>query len=225
MRKALLMVAVVVVLELGIAVVCQAQPALEALEKKVRQDAGLHAAPAAQPAASPVPAAPATLPPGAGQATARPAGREPGYAGIMVDDREDRGRGVRILKVNAGGPGEKAGLQAQDLITGLGGVRVRQLSDMIMILEQVPPGGTLEFEVVRGSETRKLDVKFGRRAAADGTGARPSGDQAQPAPATAPPAGAKEDEPSRVEAMERRIEQLEQRIRALERALGFPEAK
>ena len=88
---------------------------------------------------------------------------ERGYLGIVTDDRQDRGRGVRILEVKPGSPGEKAGLQAQDLITDLGGIRVRQLSDLGAIFQQVPPGGKLVFDILRGDQRKKLEVTFGRR--------------------------------------------------------------
>ena len=47
--------------------------------------------------------------------------------GIVADDQNDRGRGVRVLDVTADGPGAKAGLRTQDLIVSLSGMRVRQL--------------------------------------------------------------------------------------------------
>jgi S1-C subfamily serine protease len=195
----------------------QAQPALEALEQKVRQD--VLSGSAAQPGSKPTGAAPAA------QGPAAEAAREPGYAGLIADDRDDRGRGVRIVKVTPGGPAEQAGLRPQDLITELGGVRVRQLSEMAMIMAQVPPGGKLEFLIQRGDQPQRLEVTFGRPPARPTTAAKPVEPPAQQPPAAQPPAADQSDLQSRIEALERRIEQLEQRIQALERALGFPEAK
>jgi len=111
-----------------------AQPALERLEQQIRkqlqQDQGKPAA--EQPAAKPR--------------------REPGYLGLVADDQKDRGRGVRILEVRPGGPAEKAGLKPGDLITGLAGMRLRQMSDMGVILQHVPAGGSVLIEVLRDGQ-------------------------------------------------------------------------
>jgi hypothetical protein len=88
---------------------------------------------------------------------------ERGYLGVLADDQNDRGRGVRLLKVAAGSPADKAGLKQDDLVTELGGVRVREMTDMAAILQQVPPGETLIFEVRRGAKKEQIPVTFGRR--------------------------------------------------------------
>lgn len=146
-----------------------AQTFLEQLEQQVRRQL----VPAGDPVASaqaqadpsavqpPVNPSPRT----AGQpatSTANPPTQERGYLGIVADDRLDRGRGVRILDVRAGSPGEKSGLRSKDLITGLGGIRVRQMSDLAAILEQVVPGASLKFDIVRGEQPLQLDVTFGK---------------------------------------------------------------
>lgn len=139
-----------------------AQAFLEQLEQLVRKQV----ASAADPASVPPPPNPAPKPAAASQGSAETASaQERGYLGIVTDDRQDRGRGVRILEVRPDGPGEKAGLRAQDLITGLGGVRVRAMRDLAPILEQVPPGGTLAFDLLRDQQAIKLEVTFGRRPA------------------------------------------------------------
>ncbi len=146
------------------------QAFLEQLEQQLRRQlvpagtAGASANPRGDGAEAQPPANPS--PPSASQPGTAPASgpsQERGYLGIVTDDRQDRGRGVRILEVRAGGPAAKAGLQAQDLITGLGGIRVRQMSDLAAILEQAAPGGSLKFEFLRGEKPVQLDVTFGRR--------------------------------------------------------------
>ena len=203
----------------------QAPSALQALEQKVQQDVqGKAAAPPLRPAAS----APAAATPAA------EADHERGYAGLLADDQADRGRGVRILKLEPGGPAEKAGLQPQDLITALDGVRVRQLSDMAMILEQVVPGQTMQVDVLRGDQTQRLPLTLGRPLARTGAAKPPV--EKPPVQTPAPPApgiaSSQDSVQARLEQLERRIEQLEQRnqaleqrIQVLERALSIPQAK
>lgn len=101
-----------------------------------------------------------------------------GYAGLTLDDRSDRGRGVRVIKVAPGGPAEKAGVKQGDLVTGLDGVRVRQMADVTAILGEVLPGQTVRFEILRDNQRRQVAVTFGRRPAV-GPGASD--------PASAPP--------------------------------------
>jgi membrane-associated protease RseP (regulator of RpoE activity) len=165
------------------------------------------------------------------------AGAERGYLGAMVDDRDDRGRGVRIEGIISGGPAEKAGLSKGDLITGVGGIRVRQIADFAGVLEHVRPGNTLTFELLRGDRREKIDVVFGVRpiqsrpeTATEGPRAPldlrapgsvaippPQPFKAMPAPKTPQLSG---DDRARLEALERRLEQLERRIEQLERTIS-----
>ncbi len=204
------LLSIAAILPATLVAVAHAQPALDALEQKVRRDV---AAENAQPA-EPQPAEPAV---NSQQPQQKP---RQGYAGLVVDDRDDRGRGVRILEVAPKGPGGAAGLRPQDLITGLGGVRVRQLSDMIMILEQVPPGGSLEFEVLRGTEPKRINVTFARWPVPT-----PASTNATPEPPQPQPPSGQATEPPSIEALLRRIEQLEQRVQALEQALKARDAQ
>lgn len=135
-----------------------AQSTLERLEWQIRQRAG--ASENAEPDAN--------RPPAARLAESRPAGEnvEPGYLGLVADDQKDRGRGVRILDVQRGGPAERAGLRRQDLITGLTGIRVRQMSEMSDILGMFGPGQGVNFDVLRDGKPQKVRVVLGQRPAA-----------------------------------------------------------
>ncbi|NLX94772.1 MAG: PDZ domain-containing protein [Rhodopirellula sp.] len=177
------------------------QSALEELEQKIRRQMGT-----AQPAApaNVVPSRPPGFP-------ARPADDEAGYLGVVADDRQEEGRGVRILEVAPGSPAERAGLRPNDLITGLGGVKIRQLSEMASIVQHVPPDGVLEFEILRGDGAKTIKVAFGRRPQP-----RPSEERTPPPVPVPVPA---QDVESRLAAMERRIAELEERISLLEQAL------
>lgn len=122
--------------------------------------------PTPSPDSGPLPAPPQTGMPAA--AGAAPAADRP-YLGIFADDREDRGRGVRVLQVYDGGPGAKAGLQARDLITGVAAMPVRQMSELGDILELYKPGDKLAVEVQRDGQTKKLEITLGHHQAAAAT--------------------------------------------------------
>ena len=98
-----------------------AQPALDRVEQQIRQrlQAGE---------------------PGQGGAGAA---KQPGYLGIVADDREDRGRGARLLEVLAGSPAAKAGLKVGDLVTSVNDQPVRELDDMTRLLELRPAGSVV----------------------------------------------------------------------------------
>jgi hypothetical protein len=89
--------------------------------------------------------------------------QKPGYLGAVVDDRQDRGRGVRVLQVRPQGPAALAGLREGDLVTGVAGVRVRQTEDLADVMAVFPPGSRVAFDVLRDGQTAKFDVILGRR--------------------------------------------------------------
>ena len=161
---------VAVVLVGLLAVAAMAQSALERVEKQVhkRLDLPDAAAPATESTDSKSNDRPQALPP-IKNATER------GYLGALAEDREDRGRGVRIVKVLPGTAADRAGLKVGDLVTGLGGVRVREMADFAAVLGDIGPDNTLTFEILRGQDRRKdrtsLSVAV-RRARGDCASAR-----------------------------------------------------
>lgn len=215
--------AVAVAIWLSLISAASAQQALELLEKEIMEQlsrSGQTAENQNNSEKQGKPAKPKTEPP-------QPLER--GYLGVAVDDREDRGQGVRVIRVHPGSPAEKAGLKSGDLIVALGGVRVRQMSDAGPILEQIPPGATLSMELLRGTQTVRLDVRFGRRPESlppDTAPPKLAADPPQPEkPLTAvkPVLVEPLTDQQRIEALERRVEMLERRLEELERRL--PAAK
>jgi hypothetical protein len=180
-----------------------AQSALKELEQKIRQQLG--AAEATPAPADPRASTPVAAPP-AGIAT-KP--EKPGYLGLVADDPQQHGQGVRILEVTPGGPADRAGLRANDLIVGLGGVKIRELSEMAAVVEHVPPDGVLEFQVIRDNQPLTRKVTFGRKPPQPGK--EPT--VRQPVPVVP------QSVESRMGMLERRIEDLEQRVILLEQAL------
>jgi hypothetical protein len=132
----------------SLAVGASAQPALEQLERRLQAELG----PADKPAAETIPAPP----PLQGPAPAT----EQGYLGARLDDANDRGRGVRVLQTVPGGPAERAGLKANDLITDVDGLRIRELLELAPMLRQAKPEQIVVFQVLRGEARQKIDVRL-----------------------------------------------------------------
>jgi len=239
----------------------RAQTALEKLEKAIRKQLKLP-----EGANQPAPETPGdraaegenpdkAASPGKPEKPAAEPAQDRGYLGAVVDDRKDRGRGVRVERIIPGGPADRAGLRVGDLVTGLGGIRVRQMSDFAAIVEQVAPGNSLTFELLRGENREKIDVVFGPRTggkkpAPAASPKTPEGNRRPGAPVPRPPApspemapgagtgklpleppaapnprGGAKDDSSRIQLLERRMELLERRLEELERAIKAQQAK
>jgi S1-C subfamily serine protease len=95
-----------------------------------------------------------------------------GRIGVIVDTRADATGdkvGARIEAVTPGGPAEKAGLKAGDVVTrfnstSLGGARAEEDEDsgpgmkLIELAHSLEPGDTAQIEYRRGSDTRKATI-------------------------------------------------------------------
>jgi C-terminal processing protease CtpA/Prc len=97
----------------------------------------------------------------------RQAGKQPGYLGVVADDRDDRGRGARLVQVFAGGPAAKAGLKVGDLITAINDQPVRELDAMQNLLELRPAGAVVTMIVNRDGADKQIPVTLGDRPPAD----------------------------------------------------------
>jgi hypothetical protein len=151
---------------LGLVDTAAAQPSLDSLESRIRQQTAPGAAKPADAAAVPAQEQAPSLP-GLPEAVPAPtpaarSANQP-YLGVVVDDRNDRGRGLRVLQVASGGPGQRAGLRVQDLITAVAGRQVRQMSDLVDALEPHAPGDTIWLDVLRGLHTQRLRLTLGQR--------------------------------------------------------------
>ena len=89
---------------------------------------------------------------------------EKGYLGIAVGQGDG---GMRIDRVLASGPGDKAGLRSGDVLQSIGDQRIRTLEDLDRALMTVKLGRKVSVRVVRGDLQESLMVKLGRRSAAD----------------------------------------------------------
>jgi S1-C subfamily serine protease len=88
---------------------------------------------------------------------------EPGYLGLITDDRREAGRGIRVVKVVEGSPAAAAGFRADDLILTVDGAGVRSLDQLGRMLEPRSAGDKLRFEINRAGEPLNMEVTLGRR--------------------------------------------------------------
>src|SRR3569623_1380111 len=141
---------------------------------------------------------------------------EPGFLGMVVDDRQENGTGVRVLDCMPGGPAASSGLKAGDLITSVAGKPIRSMTEFATSLVGSMVGTALAIDVTRSTGPVSLVVTMGRRPP-DAPGAAPS-TATQPPAKTQPPAviEARNPEQARFEALEQRVAELGRRIAALE---------
>lgn len=88
---------------------------------------------------------------------------EPGYLGIVADDRLDMDRGIRVIEALAGAPAAQGGLQEGDLIVRIDGAEVKTLADMAALLQHAKVDQEVKFEVERDGQLIELTVKLGHR--------------------------------------------------------------
>lgn len=121
------------------------------------------------PATSPTPTNPLSAVPLPGPsdsanaaAPASPNG-EPGFLGMVTDDRQEKGAGVRVLDVENGAPADKGGLKTHDLITSINGNAIHSESDMISVMQGLGPGSKVAFSVDRDGQQATVNVTLGTR--------------------------------------------------------------
>ena len=66
--------------------------------------------------------------------------------------------GVVIEQVRAGGPASRAGLMKGDRVTTFDGERVRNAKEFAQLVEETPPGRTVNITIVREGQVRKLPI-------------------------------------------------------------------
>jgi S1-C subfamily serine protease len=85
------------------------------------------------------------------------------YLGTIPDFAERAEPGVLVSAVRPGSPAEKGGLAAGDVVTGVGRVEVRTLSDLGVALKAHRPGDAVEVRFQRGGEARRVQATLGER--------------------------------------------------------------
>lgn len=91
--------------------------------------------------------------------------------GVGIDDvdeadaevyRLDRPRGVEVVRVEAGSPAEKAGLELGDVIVGVDGQEVTSTGQFMELLARRDPGETVTLDVIRYGERRRVRASLGK---------------------------------------------------------------
>ena len=91
------------------------------------------------------------------------------YIGVMVSDVSDEAisygtpAGAAVASVTEGGPAEKAGLQANDIITAVDGKEISGKSDLSSIIADHAAGDKLTLSVYRQGQTLTITVTIGEQ--------------------------------------------------------------
>jgi hypothetical protein len=88
-----------------------------------------------------------------------------GYLGMSVDLAAPDGDAVFVVSVAEGGPAQRSGLRADDVIVSVNEVPIRKLEDMDRAVRK-PVGTKLVFQVRRGAATQRVELVLGERPAA-----------------------------------------------------------
>jgi len=80
--------------------------------------------------------------------------------GLVLDDDEES---PTVKKVVEGGPAERAGFKAGDVITKFDGETIHATDDLTQMLNGSEPGQKIEVEVLRGDKSVKLSITLGRK--------------------------------------------------------------
>jgi serine protease Do len=74
----------------------------------------------------------------------------------------DDARGSIVSEVTVGGPADRAGLQAGDVILGLDGKEIAETQDLIEAISGRAPSQTASLRILRDGEERDVEVELGR---------------------------------------------------------------
>ena len=99
------------------------------------------------------------------QLSALEAGKQVSHAYLGVATSDATSGGATLGQVNSGGPAEKAGLQAGDVVTKLGDTTVNSSSDLVAAIADHAPGDQVKVTVRRGSRTLERTVTLGTQPA------------------------------------------------------------
>ncbi len=99
------------------------------------------------------------------QLSALEAGRQASHAYLGVATSDATSGGATLGQVSSGGPAAKAGLQAGDVVTQLGGTTVNSSSDLVAAIADHAPGDQVKVTLRRGSRTLERTVTLGTQPA------------------------------------------------------------
>ncbi|HEX7898631.1 MAG TPA: PDZ domain-containing protein, partial [Planctomycetota bacterium] len=92
-----------------------------------------------------------------------------GYMGVRPGDLSDEEKaelkiksGIKVVEVVEGGPGEKAGLRKDDVITAIDGKPVDSPQEVPAIVQAAGAGAKLKVDILRAGEKKSIDVTLGK---------------------------------------------------------------
>lgn len=94
-------------------------------------------------------------------------GEEPGYLGVIADDRTTTGSGVELLEIVADSPAAKAGLEPGDVVTRVDDKPTRTLDEFADALRGRTVGAEVRFSIERQGKPKVTEVTLASRPPAD----------------------------------------------------------
>ncbi|NTX06218.1 MULTISPECIES: Do family serine endopeptidase [Myxococcus] len=100
-----------------------------------------------------------------------------GYLGLAIQDltpelaralKVDAAKGAVVSGISRGGPGDRAGLKEEDIITSVGGRAVESAGTLTRAVALLKPDSRVKVELVRGGKPLSLEVTLGTRPAQRG---------------------------------------------------------
>jgi len=100
-----------------------------------------------------------------------------GYIGVQITDVDQKAQesfkltsreGALVQSVTSGGPADKAGLKAGDVIVGVSGTPVKDTRTLIYRVSAMPPGQKVELDVIREGKHLAPTVTLGERPSGEG---------------------------------------------------------
>jgi Tol biopolymer transport system component len=80
------------------------------------------------------------------------------FLGTVPDYTQDKNAGVKLSGVISGGPAEKAGLKAGDIIVEFSDLKIENIHDYVYSIESVRPGVETKITVLRGKDRVSLNI-------------------------------------------------------------------
>ncbi len=93
---------------------------------------------------------------------------EHGWLGVTVNRVGKKGQhGVKVVQLDESGPGQKAGIRLDDIITHVDGKQLKSISDLRMLVLKHKPGDQVEVGLLRQDATVKIRAEIGRKRGED----------------------------------------------------------
>jgi photosystem II stability/assembly factor-like uncharacterized protein len=104
----------------------------------------------------------------------------PGYFGSQGEDAGE-GKGALLTDVTEGGPADKAGLLAGDIVVAFGNTAIKSYTDLTTAVRAHKANDKVPVKVLRGKDNKEMEITLGQRpAGGPGGGGGAGGDPTRP---------------------------------------------